>query len=154
MTIGPEWIIIIILAIWSVILTVLLVQLHFFNARIFKKADKGNVVQILDSLLLQTKDHGKALATLSQQYAKLEQDGKLHIQKVGLLRFNPFKDTGGDQSFILALLDAHDTGVVISSLHTRTGTRWYAKAVDNGKGLEYELSDEEQKALKEARHTG
>lgn len=82
---------------------------------------------------------------------KLEEDGLLHIQKVGLLRFNPFKDTGGDQSFILALVDAKDTGVIISSLHTRTGTRWYAKHVIGGKGTEYELSHEEEEALKSAK---
>lgn len=74
----------------------------------------------------------------------------MHIQKIGLLRFNPFHDTGGDQSFILALLDSHDTGVVISSLHTRTGTRWYAKGVLSGRGQEHELSNEEQKAIKSA----
>jgi hypothetical protein len=66
---------------------------------------------------------------------------------VGLLRFNPFKDTGGDQSFILALVDAHDTGVIITALYSRSGTRWYSKRVTKGKGTEHELSDEEKKAL-------
>ena len=82
---------------------------------------------------------------------KINKDGQSHIQKIGLVRFNPFKDTGGDQSFILALVDAQDTGVVISSLHTRTGTRWYAKGVVRGKGVEYDLSDDEIKALRGAR---
>ena len=75
----------------------------------------------------------------------------MNIQKIGLLRFNPFKDTGGDQSFVLALLDNNDTGIVISALYSRLGTRWYAKKVAEGKGLEHELSDEEKKAISEAR---
>ncbi len=89
-----------------------------------------------------------------QKHTKiLEKDGSLHVQKIGLLRFNPFKDTGGDQSFILALLNTNDTGIVISGLYSRTGTRWYAKRVIDGKGSEYELSDEEKKAVKEAKVT-
>lgn len=82
---------------------------------------------------------------------KIQRDGSLHIQKIGLIRFNPFKDTGGDQSFILSLVDGKDTGVIISGLYSRSGTRWYAKRVVKGKSLEHELSDEEKMALKEAR---
>jgi hypothetical protein len=80
----------------------------------------------------------------------MQKDGLLHIQKIGLLRFNPFKDTGGDQSFILSLSDANDTGVVISGLYSRSGTRWYTKKVINGKAVEHDLSEEEKKVLKEA----
>ena len=82
---------------------------------------------------------------------KIEKEGFLHIQKVGLLRFNPFKDTGGDQSFILSLVNGKDTGVIISGLYSRSGTRWYAKRVIEGKSTDHELSEEEKKALKEAR---
>lgn len=81
---------------------------------------------------------------------RIEKEGQFHIQKVGLLRFNPFKDTGGDQSFILSLVDNNDTGVIVSGLYSRSGLRWYAKKVVNGKGAEHELSEEEKKALREA----
>lgn len=94
----------------------------------------------------------KTLEQLSLSYDKLEKSSLSHIQKIGLIRFNPFKDTGGDQSFILALVDAENTGVVISSLHTRTGTRWYAKGIVRGKGVEHELSKEEEKALAGAKY--
>ena len=82
---------------------------------------------------------------------KMQREGLLHIQKVGLLRFNPFKDTGGDQSFILSLVNGKDTGVIISGLYSRSGTRWYAKRVVDGKSVDHELSEEEKKALKEAK---
>jgi hypothetical protein len=48
------------------------------------------------------------------------------------------------------MIDGNDAGVIISGLYSRSGTRWYAKRVANGKGVEHELSEEEKKALKEA----
>ena len=93
----------------------------------------------------------KDIESLNRYCEKLEKEGLLHIQKVGLIRFNPFKDTGGDQSFILSLIDGNSTGVVISGLYSRSGTRWYAKKVVNGKGVDYDLSEEEKRALKEAK---
>lgn len=72
------------------------------------------------------------------------------IHKVGVVRFNPFKDLGGDQSFSVALLDGENSGVVISSLHTREGNRVYSKPVERGKAMKYPLTDEEQEAIKRA----
>lgn len=67
--------------------------------------------------------------------------------KMQLVRFNPFNDVGGDQSFILCLLDKTNTGVIITSLHTRDSTRVYAKAIKNGSCESQSLSKEETKAL-------
>jgi hypothetical protein len=75
------------------------------------------------------------------------------IQRVGLVRFNPFDDTGGDQSFALALLDGRGDGVVISSLHSRSGTRFYAKPVKAGRTT-HALATEEAQALAQAMGTG
>jgi hypothetical protein len=71
------------------------------------------------------------------------------IQKVGVVRFNPFSDVGGNQSFVIALLDSKNSGLVISSLHGREGTRVYAKPVSAGKS-EHHLSTEEIQAIKKA----
>jgi hypothetical protein len=68
---------------------------------------------------------------------------------VGLVRFNPFEDTGGNQSFALALLDGRGDGFVVSSLHARAGTRVYAKAVTDGRS-DGALSEEESDALRRA----
>lgn len=67
--------------------------------------------------------------------------------KLQLVRFNPFNDVGGDQSFILCLLDKTNSGVIITSLHTRDSTRVYAKAIKNGSCESQSLSKEETKAL-------
>jgi hypothetical protein len=67
-----------------------------------------------------------------------------------VVRFNPFKDIGGDQSFALALLDGKNSGLVVSSLHTREGTRIYSKPVIKGESEKYPLTDEEKSAIKAA----
>jgi hypothetical protein len=65
---------------------------------------------------------------------------------MGFVRFNPFAETGGDQSFSVSLLDANGTGIVFTGLHTREKTRVYAKPIVNGVSKST-LSKEEQKAI-------
>ncbi len=79
----------------------------------------------------------------------VEDLSKVSIQKVGFLRFNPFQDTGGDNSFAVALLDRENNGILVSSLYTRSGVRVYGKSVAQGRAKQL-LSEEEQKVLKEA----
>lgn len=151
MSFTPETIILIIYFLWSLILTIILLRFYLYNARLLKDGKKQSIDSLLNEILKKEKEYERQIQELYSKILELEKDGLLHIQKVGLLRFNPFKETGGDQSFILAFVDAEDTGVVISSLHTRTGTRWYAKKVVKGKGVEHDLSKEEERALREAR---
>lgn len=141
-------------AIWLIILTIFFWQLFSHYNKLSKGVSNKNLKTILEDLLREVDITQKDIVALKSRCDTIEHKGLFHIQKIGLLRFNPFKDTGGDQSFILALLDGSDTGVVISGLHSRSGTRWYAKKVMNGKGIEHELSEEEKKALKEAKQTG
>ena len=75
------------------------------------------------------------------------------VQNVGLVRFNPFQETGGDQSFALALLDKRGDGVVISSLHSRTSTRFYARPI-KGSAAQSSLSEEEAEAVQQAMSAG
>jgi hypothetical protein len=69
------------------------------------------------------------------------------LQHIGLVRFNPFEDTGSDQSFAIALLDDARDGIVISSLHGRSNTRVFAKPVTGGDSA-HALSDEESQAIR------
>lgn len=101
--------------------------------------------------------HTKEILALDKEIQDLfEISNKLHalgqrsIHKVGIIRFNPFKDIGGDQSFALALLDGKDSGIVLSSLHTREGTRIYSKPIVKGESEKYALTEEEKQAIKEA----
>ncbi len=72
------------------------------------------------------------------------------LHKVSVIRFNPFKEVGGNQSFSVVLLDGKNSGVVISSLHTREGTRVYAKPVLSGTESGFPLTEEEKAAIGQA----
>jgi hypothetical protein len=86
---------------------------------------------------------------LTGQVASDGEQARYHIQRVSMVRYNAFPDTGSDQSFSVALLDANGNGLVLSSLYGRTETRTYAKPVQGGKST-YPLSDEEIAALTQA----
>lgn len=104
-------------------------------------------MQRLDGLVKDV--HGLATRTRAVEAAS-----RLAVQSAGLVRFNPFReDTGGNLSFALALLDADNNGIVLSSLHSRTSTRMYIKAITAGVP-DQTLSDEETEALNQARHGG
>jgi hypothetical protein len=134
---------------WLLALTIaFIVILRFFN-RLVKGAKDASLKGALDKILDQEGETRKRLDSLEKETTKLEEEGLLHIQKMGLVRFNPFKEIGGDHSFSLALLDGKDTGVIVTGLHTRERTRVYMKPIKGGK-CEYELSDEEKKALAKA----
>lgn len=137
--------------IWLTFLTYLLFRLSSQYAGLTKGTSKKTVMGILESFADELQIAKKDLANLGVQYDKIEKDSQFHIQRIGLLRFNPFNDTGGDQSFILSLIDAKETGVVISGLYSRSGTRWYAKKVINGKGVEHDLSEDEKRSIQLAK---
>jgi Protein of unknown function (DUF4446) len=102
---------------------------------------------VLDAHIDKVYAVARELDELSARAAILEGVGRRSIQRVGLVRYNPFEDTGGNQSFALALTDGRGDGFVISSLHSRTGTRVYAKTVSDGRS-DGALSAEEREALR------
>jgi hypothetical protein len=108
-----------------------------------------NIEAVLDAHLDKVLAVARELDELSARSAVLEAEGRRAIQRIGLVRFNPFEDTGGNQSFALALTDRGGDGFVVSSLHARTGTRLYVKAVVAGRS-DSALSAEEAEALRVA----
>jgi hypothetical protein len=114
---------------------------------------RGEDGQSLESVLgghLEAVDRAtRDVATLTTRTAALEADSRLAFQRMGFVRYNPFDDTGGNQSFAFALIDANGDGVILSSLHARGGTRIYAKPVNGGRP-DGALSDEEAEALRQA----
>ena len=112
--------------------------------------EDGDLETVLGQHLETVHQVGRDLDELTARLAMLEVSSRRHFSRQALIRFNPFPDTGGNQSFALALLDESDDGFVVSSLHSRTGTRIYAKAVTGGKA-DTSLSTEEQDAIDQAR---
>ena len=135
--------------VWLAALSLVVYWLFRFLRRLTKDTKKENLVKVLESVINSQERNKVRLLELTKELKQLTDLSNYHIQKVGIVRFNPFRDLGGDHSFTIALLDAHDTGLVITGLHTRERTRVYVKAVKKGKA-EYELSEEEKKALNKA----
>lgn len=108
---------------------------------------------VLDQLLasqMQRLDRiGDEVMAQAGRLRQVESDGRHAVQRVGIVRFNPFEDTGGNQSFVLALLDGEANGVLVTSLHARAGTRVYLRTVIDGR-CDVTLSAEETEALRQA----
>ena len=115
----------------------------------FKKTKKGpeNLKELLDSF----NDLQKNFEEISKELKNLKKESKFTVQKIGIIRFNPFSEVGSDQSFSIALLDGNCSGAVITSLYTREGNRVYGKPIKNGES-EYLLSQEERKAIEKAKN--
>jgi uncharacterized protein DUF4446 len=87
------------------------------------------------------------MAEVDGRYRLLGDRSRGSLQHIGLVRFNPFEDTGSDQSFAIALLDDERNGIVLSALHGRAGTRIFAKPLQTGTST-HVLSDEELEAVR------
>ena len=81
---------------------------------------------------------------------ELQRQIKFCVQKVGVVRYNPFEDVGGDLCYAVALLNENDDGIVLNSVYSRDGCYTYAKPIEKGQCVKYKLSDEEEQAVKQA----
>ena len=118
-------------------------------AGLTRGAGGNDLEAVLDAHLDKVYAVARELDELTARTAVLEAAQRRAFQRVGFVRFNPFEETGGNQSFALALLDASGDGWVLSSLHARSGTRVYAKAIKRGRA-DAALSDEESAAIGQA----
>lgn len=139
-----------IIFIWLVAITYFYLRLISHYNKLIKNSDKGSLTKIIEDVFQKEADNSASIEKINKRCDAIEEKDVLHLQKIGLIRFNPFTETGGNQSFALSLLDGKNDGLVISSLHSRLQTRWYAKTVKNGVGEEHELSEEEKKVINQA----
>jgi len=103
-----------------------------------------NLTKLANSL------NAENLKQLTHDLDELKKCSEKSFQKVGVVKFNPFKSMGGNLSFAVALLNKRNSGIIISGLHNRESTRVYVKEIPYGKDTKIELSSEEKKALEEA----
>lgn len=113
---------------------------------IFRDTAGGNTPQLLAEYLGTVRNAASTVERMRQQHESIVDVMPSVIRHVGLVRFSPFRDTGGDQSFALALLDGKADGVVVTALHSRKDSRLYAKPIDHGTS-EYSLTPEEHEAI-------
>jgi hypothetical protein len=111
--------------------------------------DETSLEDVLGSHLDRVRGVVREVESVAARTTSVEREMLGTFSRVGLVRFNPFEDTGGNQSFALALLDGNGDGFVVSSLHARAGTRVYAKSISGG-ASDSALSEEEGEALRQA----
>jgi len=137
------------LAAWLVVLQRSESRLRSRLRRILSDNGSTGLDEVLAGHATRIEQLGSRVDALTALQRELETATGRSLQKVGVVRFNPFQDSGGDQSFAIAMLDQRGSGVVVSSLHGRAETRIFAKQVTNGRST-HSLSDEEQQAIREA----
>jgi len=142
----------ILLTVWVALLSFYLIRAFAYWRKITKDANGQNLIRILETVIHKQDRQEQQMGQLSKTLENLQTIQKGNFSKYALVRFNPFEDTGGDQSFIIALLDGSNNGVVISSLHSRSGTRVYAKEVNAAKPASHQFSKEEKEVVEKACH--
>ena len=158
MDISPEIIFLVILTLFT-LLNLGFLGFVFSRFRKFKAQSEvffsGRNGKDMESTILSQMDHLKKLNEETKELYEICE--KIHtlaskgLSRVGYIRFNPFKDVGGDQSFAIALLDGKKNGIVLSSLFTREGTRVYSKPVIAGGATKrYPFTEEEKHAIDSA----
>jgi hypothetical protein len=131
---------------------VLLSYFYKTNKKIDELLEGGKIKNLKDVFLSQKEKSEELEEKIKDAFSKikdLENTCETTIQKTGVVRFNPFNDMGGDQSFVIALLDNKNNGFIISSLFVKDGNRVYAKAIKQGKS-DHVLSNEEKEAIEKA----
>ena len=136
---------------WLIFLTVIFYNLYSHYQKLTKGITKKDLKSILEDLLKKFEKESVRVDELVKETQKIQSENGYNIQKMGLVRFNPFSETGGNQSFSLALLAGEDSGLVITRLHSREMTRIYAKPVKKQKADGFELSAEEKQAIKNSK---
>jgi len=137
-------------ALWLTVITVLLTRMLLHYKNLTADISKKDLISSLNHLISISERNSEDIKLLTEKLNKEVKENKRHLQKIGFKRYNPFTDTGGDQSFTTALLDDLGDGIMISSLHSRENTRLYAKRVTGGKVDSQVLSSEEQEVIKQA----
>ncbi len=140
------------LAVATVLLTFLNVQVSRLLRRyasLLGQTRQESLVEVLEDYNERVKVIERKAEGLEQSVGELADASRRHLQGLGIVRFNAFENTGGNQSFAIAVVDGLGDGVVFSSIYGRDENRVYAKPVERG-ASPYALSSEEQLAVDHA----
>jgi len=127
-------------------------RLHVAYQRLTGGVAHGRLDEVLQHYIGETQHVAKAVRELHAEHDQLAGAVRRAVQRVGLVRYSAFADTGGDQSFAVALLDHEGNGALFNGLFHRTECRVYAKPVERWQSR-YNLSDEEAEAIRIAQQS-
>lgn len=116
-----------------------------------KRRNDVNMEKLLVECVAKAESIDEKYTKVLEIVQDMNKNMKYCCQKVGIVRYNPFEEMGGNLCFAVAILDAEDTGIVINGIHSRSGTFTYAKPVELGVST-YILSKEEQEAIDKAKN--
>ena len=120
-----------------------------YNA-FMKKVGRGeNIDEILKKYIMAVENVDEKNKEIEKYCDRLDKNISQCIQKIGMVRYSAFKDTGSDLSFALAMLDDNNNGVILNGIYSREMSNIYAKQVKNGSAVN-KLSEEEKQALEKA----
>ena len=147
-------IIILLISVLSIILLILnhlkLTKLKNEYSEFMKKLGNGkNIDENLKVYMDRVQKVEDLNKEIIQYCERLDKTVDTCIQKIGIVRYNAFKDVGSNLSFTLALLDNNNNGVVLNGIYSRDNSNIYAKPIKDGKS-EYILSDEDKEAIEKA----
>ncbi|KXK08028.1 MAG: hypothetical protein UZ21_OP11001000836 [Microgenomates bacterium OLB22] len=136
--------------VWIVFLSIFLWRIYA-RQRIYLSG-KGviHIDEVLNTIIRDQDDLNQTLTHQKDQLLGLDKDLKGTFSRLGLHKFDSLDNDRGNYSFALALLDEHDSGLVISVFHTNDRVHLYPKKVIKGTA-DVALSPEEEKALKDAK---
>lgn len=136
---------------WLVVLSFVVYKTRNHYIQLTSRTRRRSIDDILDEVLRQGEVAGHNQEALKKELDEVKSHLQGSYQKMGLIRFNAFGKSEGEQSFVLALLNDLGNGVVINFIYIHEGIRVYAKKVTEGKGESHELSVEEKEAVTKAK---
>ncbi len=140
-------VILLVFFIWNIYLSYNLSKIKRRTRSFFASSEAKDLEGIIYKQIKKTNEIDCAIKKIVEDNKKIKGNLSECVQKVGVVRFNPFGDVGGNQSFVIALLDNSLNGVIIQGLYSRDGVRVYSKEIKEGKS-EYALGKEEEEAIK------
>lgn len=123
-----------------------------YNNFMKKLGSSDSLEEDLETYMSRVDEVERKNTETSNHVKDIDQNLTKCIQKVGIVRYSAFKDTGSDLSFALALLDENNNGVVLNGIYSREMSNIYAKPVEKGQST-YTVSEEEAQAIEKAIYT-
>ena len=142
--------IIILLLIGFVVMVTKFSKLNKKYKNFMQKLGNGkNLEEDLETYMYKVNKVEQQNAQIENKIKNMDKNITKCIQKVGIVRYNAFENTGSNLSFALALVDKNNSGIVLNGIFSREMSNIYAKPVENGKST-YIFSEEETQALQKA----